>query len=90
MLARCTLRTMPLVLITQDRQLVLQNGSSIPLGRAHVGRCPEAMFVSRQQCLLNVSADGEQVSLSLELAGAVLLLRCPTSRLGWQQTALRT
>jgi hypothetical protein len=53
--------TMPLVLSTPDRKLVLQQGSSLPLGRAHVQKCPEAMFVSRQQCLLSVSEDGSQV-----------------------------
>lgn len=52
---------MPLVLQTQDGRLSLQNGRSIPVGRAHVAKCPEAMFVSRQQCLLTLSDDGTQV-----------------------------
>ena len=61
-----TRRSMPLVLCTHDRQLVLQLGRSIPIGRADVPKCPEAMFVSRQQCVLSLSPDGTQVDNTVQ------------------------
>jgi hypothetical protein len=59
---------MPLVLVGgADRRYALLPGSSMPIGRIHAGRSPEAMFVSRQQCMLSVSSDGTQVGHGLLL-----------------------